>query len=73
MLDDRDAGLTQLKDGTIVGHFWSTHWTKKAYQDLSPKAYGKDVIQKWIQFVEHCEKVGVYVADHHRRRVEESL
>jgi len=55
ILDDRDAGLTTLRDGTIVGHFWSTHSTKKNYQNLRPKAYDKEVIEKWIQFVEQPE------------------
>jgi sialidase-1 len=52
IIDDRESGLTILDDGTIVLHSWSTHHTKKMFLDLPPKAYGKELIDKWIQIVE---------------------
>jgi len=50
-IDDREAGITTLRDGRIVGHFWSTFWTKESYENLSPGSYGRDLLDRWIATV----------------------
>jgi hypothetical protein len=35
-LDDRESGVTTLRDGWIVGHFWSTFHTRESYESLAP-------------------------------------
>ena len=29
-IDDRESGLTSLRDGRLLAHIWSTHWTREA-------------------------------------------
>jgi hypothetical protein len=50
-LDDRESGITTLRDGTIVGHFWSTFWTKESYENLAPSSYERDLLDRWITIV----------------------
>ena len=50
-IDDRESGITTLRDGRIVGHFWSTFWTEKSYENLAPKSYGSDLLKRWIDIV----------------------
>ena len=50
-IDDREAGITTLRDGRIVGHFWSTFHTKESYERLAPNSYGQDVLDRWITIV----------------------
>ena len=50
-LDDRESGITTLRDGRIVGHFWSTFHTRESYESLSPNSYGRDLLDRWIAFV----------------------
>lgn len=50
-IDDRDAGVTLLRDGRIVTHFWSTHWSCEDYLKLPPDAYPKAVIDRWCDEV----------------------
>jgi hypothetical protein len=51
-IDDRESGITTLRDGRIVGHFWSTLHTKKFYENLAPNSYGHDLLNRWIAVVE---------------------
>ena len=51
ILDDRDAGLTTLRNGTIVGHFWSTHSTKKNYLNLLEEVRGKKNLKPLLEFL----------------------
>jgi hypothetical protein len=51
-IDDRESGITILRDGRILGHFWSTFHTRASYLTLPPKAYEPDVLDRWITFVE---------------------
>ena len=51
-IDDRESGITTLRDGRILGHFWSTFWTKGAYEGLSANSYRSDVLTRWIAHVE---------------------
>ncbi len=51
-IDDRHAGLTLLKNGKIITHTWSTFWASKKYRDLPPKAYEKEMIDRWCEHVE---------------------
>ena len=50
-IDDRESGITTLRDGRIVGHFWSTLHTKKFYENLAPNSYGSDQLDRWIAIV----------------------
>ena len=54
-IDDRESGLTFMRDGRIVGHLWSTFHTRKYYEGLPPGSYGPEVLDRWIQFVERPE------------------
>lgn len=51
-IDDRESGLTVLRNGLIVGHFWSTLHTGAFYRSLPAGSYEEDVIERWIQRVE---------------------
>ena len=51
-LDDRHAGLTLLRDGTIISHCWTTFWTRQKYIDLPPNSYEAEMIERWSQHVE---------------------
>ena len=51
IIDDRQGGITLLNDGTLICHLWSTHFTKKKYEDLPPNSYGKPLLEKWITHV----------------------
>jgi sialidase-1 len=50
-IDDRESGITTLRDGRIVGHFWSTLHTKKFYDNLAPNSYSRDQLDRWITCV----------------------
>jgi len=51
-IDDRESGITSLRDGRIIGHFWSTFHTKESYEKLPVNAYRREVLDRWIEFVE---------------------
>jgi len=51
-LDDRDCGLTALRDGRVLAHVYSNFWTSNAYHGLPPFAYRNDVLTRWISHVE---------------------
>jgi sialidase-1 len=51
-IDDRESGITPLRDGRILGHFWSTIHTKESYANLPTNAYRRDVLDRWIAMVE---------------------
>jgi len=57
-IDDRESGVTTLRDGRVLGHFWSTRHTKEFYANLSPNSYEPDVLARWIKFVERPEYLG---------------
>lgn len=50
-IDDRESGITTLRDGRIVAHFWSTFHTKEFYESLAPNSYGRDLLDRWIAIV----------------------
>ena len=50
-IDDRESGITTLRDGRIVGHFWSTFHTIEYYERLAPNSYGRDLLDRWIAMV----------------------
>ena len=54
-IDDRESGITTLHDGRILGHFWSTFWTKESYERLAPNSYGADLLDRWIATVKKPE------------------
>ncbi len=54
-LDDRESGITTLRDGRILAHFWSTCHTRESYESLQPGSYGRDVLDRWIAAVERAE------------------
>jgi hypothetical protein len=51
-LDDRESGLTTLRDGRIVCHVWSTFHTRRFYESLPGDSYGAEVLDRWIAAVE---------------------
>jgi sialidase-1 len=54
-LDDRESGITAMRDGRIVGHFWSTLHTRQFYENLQANSYGRDQLDRWIAVVERTE------------------
>jgi len=50
-LDDRESGVTQLRDGTIVLHLWSTFHTRAAYAALAESSYHRETIDRWSAMV----------------------
>ncbi len=54
-IDDRESGIMTLRDGRIIGHFWSTFWTKTSYENLAPNSYGRELLDRWIATVEKPE------------------
>ena len=54
-IDDRESGLTTLRDGRILTHIWSTFHTKETYALLHPKSYQADVLARWTRYVERSE------------------
>jgi len=54
-IDDRESGMTTLRDGRIAAHFWSTFHTRRAYESLVPDSYERDVLDRWIAAVEKQE------------------
>ena len=51
IIDDRESGLTTLRNGSIVAHYWSTQFTKGKYENLPPKAYPPATINRWIEYI----------------------
>jgi sialidase-1 len=50
-IDDRESGMTTLRDGRIVTHFWSTFHTRESYERLAPNSYPRDLLDRWIAMV----------------------
>jgi sialidase-1 len=50
-IDDRESGITTLRDGRILGHFWSTFHTMESYANLPANSYGRDVLDRWTATV----------------------
>jgi hypothetical protein len=50
-IDDRECGLTMLKDGRILVHLWSTFHTPEFYRSLGPQSYEREVLNRWIRLV----------------------
>jgi sialidase-1 len=46
-LDDRESGVTQLSDGTIMLHLWSTFHTRARYAALAESSYTVETIAGW--------------------------
>ena len=55
-VDDRESGLTRLRDGRILAHIWSTHWTRDAYETTYDGHY-EDQMPHWLQQVDSPEYV----------------
>lgn len=51
-IDDRESGVTTLRDGRILSHFWSTFWTTESYERLPANSYRRDVLDRWIGAVQ---------------------
>ena len=52
VLDDRDVGLTALRDGRILAHIRSMRHTRERYESLAPDSYEPEVLDAWIRRVE---------------------
>jgi len=46
-IDDRESGLTVLREGKLLAHFWSTRHTAESYARLAPLSYEKEAIDRW--------------------------
>ncbi len=51
-LDDRESGLTTLRDGRMVLHVYSARHTADWYRGLPPLSYEPGVLDRWIRRVE---------------------
>jgi sialidase-1 len=51
-IDDRESGITILRDGAIVAHLWSTFHTRAAYEALPDLSYEPSVLQRWSALVD---------------------
>ncbi len=51
VIDDREGGVTALRDGRLLAHVWSTHWQEKHYRSLAPNSYASSVLKRWIEHV----------------------
>lgn len=52
VIDDRESGLTELPDGSLLVHLWSTHWTRDAYERGYRDGYPADVLEQWMAYVD---------------------
>jgi len=50
-IDDRESGLTVLRDGTILAHVWSTCHTRASYAALPPESYEQSMLARWSMHV----------------------
>ena len=63
-LDDRESGITLMRDGTIITHLWSTCHTRSSYEALPARSYESSVLERWSRHVEtdayrsHADKQG---------------
>lgn len=51
-IDDRESGLTVLRDDRIIAHFYSYHHTKERYATTYAGSYEQPVLDRWAQYVE---------------------
>jgi sialidase-1 len=51
-LDDRDPGLTALRDGRLVAHLYSLRQTPERYRALAQRSYEPAVLDRWIRQVD---------------------
>ena len=51
-IDDRESGVTRLRDGRLLAHYRSVQWTPTNYATLRPTAYEQPVLNRWIQHVD---------------------
>lgn len=51
-LDDRESGLTLLRDGRLLAHYRTTFWTPTHYARLPPMAYEQDTLNRWVVHVD---------------------
>jgi hypothetical protein len=67
-LDEREAGVTTLSDGSLVVHLWSTFHTVESYGRMAPGSYFDHTIKAWLeqissdQYKEAAELEGPHVA-----------
>ena len=50
-LDEREAGITVLRDGRLVLHLWSTRHTEQSYGAMPPGSYFDETVSKWVDHV----------------------
>lgn len=55
LLDDRENGLTVLKDGRLLVHVWSTYHTRESYGNMPDFSYEPEVIEQWLWQVQGKE------------------
>jgi len=81
IIDDRECGLTALRDGRLLVHLWSTQWTEKAYLNLAKNSYESSVLQRWITQVKqpdylqagHWQKAWLSISSDHGRTWSEPM
>lgn len=51
LLDDREAGLTLLRDGRLLLHVWSAFHSRDSYSRMPEDAYPTGVVERWTAHV----------------------
>lgn len=70
-IDDRESGITQLNNGSLIIHLWSTLETPGVYHKMPQGSYFPNVIKRWIKqvsrpnYVEADSLAGGHVAISH--------
>lgn len=54
-IDDRESGLTRLRDGRLLTHLRSVRFTPETYTSLPADAYPPELIDRWIDYVSKDE------------------
>ncbi|HNR67906.1 MAG TPA: sialidase family protein [bacterium] len=52
ILDDRECGMTVLRDGRILVHLYTYQFTRDYYEKLPKNAYEPQVLDRWLEHVE---------------------
>lgn len=50
-LDERESGVTRLRDGSMVAHTWSTMHTPQSYAAMGEGSYYQQTVDEWVEEV----------------------
>ena len=51
-LDDRESGVTVLRDGRLLAHYRTVLWKPENYLNLPDNAYEANLLGRWIYYVQ---------------------